>query len=834
MKTVLPSHQFDIRNFIDRLTPSKGKNRYICPSCQGNNLTIATETGEYKCWNGCECSDIRESVSPWAEVTGKSDRTRKFNSQTPAPIPEGTIELAKLPSPTLHPEKRKRGNWIEIEYRYSDTQWVSRVEKPNPEKPKGYEKRTIPYHINAEGEPTKGKGNTAWNPYRIDEVQAHGIGKWVLGGEGESCVEAGRFLELVSFTLQGSAWSEDNLTRAMLQCKTAGVAGVAYLPDNDGTGYKKARDMAAAAAKAQLPFIQLDPLALWSDMPEKGDIADWTRWGMEQGWNKEEFVRRLEEQFNAAADSAREQSKHIVHAAVDGKTSDPDERLKLELKELLKETDPIKRVRRRAEIASHYRLKIADIEQALKHLDERSKSRQPRRMGLDELFDLPQVGIEYVIPGMLPIGETALLVAGPKAGKSLLAYDAAFAVATGEDRFLGEQVKQGRVLIIQCDESVNTARGRLIKRGFRHEDAANVQFVDSFKITQLDLLEEWLESFRPTLVIVDSLRRINAGRELSENSAEFADAVYQLKELIARYNTAAILIHHTSKNQEAVGVDRVRGSSAIAGAVWGVWQLDHIVKPDPHNKRRMIVDPKDPTRILSIMARDVEGQRLKIELDPENNHWLTLGEVGVEEGEIKERKTHEDEILGLLKPIAPKALEASEINAKLNIGRGVYNCLHRLLAKGIIGSRPSTIDRRRTVYYYPKNDDGDTPPSLPPTPTDQNVIEYAETLTTQALENRSQIDHKSITKKTPKKPVNASKPELASAPEVDHRNRSQGGERGSAATDSPLAKGQWRMVRTNTGLREGKLIECLGDSWRVKVGMNNLVIPTSHIGNLTS
>jgi KaiC/GvpD/RAD55 family RecA-like ATPase len=523
-----------------------------------------------------------------------------------------------------------------------------------------------------------------------------------------------------------------------------------------------------------------------------------------------------------------------IHAAVDEKTGDPDERLKLELKELLKEADPIKRVRRRAEIASHYRLKIADIEQALKHLDERSKSRQPRRMGLDELFDLPQVGIEYVIPGMLPIGETALLVAGPKAGKSLLAYDAAFAVATGEDRFLGEQVKQGRVLIIQCDESVNTARGRLIKRGFRHEDAANVQFVDSFKITQLDLLEEWLESFRPTLVIVDSLRRINAGRELSENSAEFADAVYQLKELIARYNTAAILIHHTSKNQEAVGVDRVRGSSAIAGAVWGVWQLDHIVKPDPHNKRRMIVDPKDPTRILSIMARDVEGQRLKIELDPENNHWLTLGEVGVEEGEIKERKTHEDEILGLLKPIAPKALEASEINAKLNIGRGVYNCLHRLLAKGIIGSRPSTIDRRRTVYYYPKNDDGDTPPSLPPTPTDQNVIEYAETLTTQALENRSQIDHKSITKKTPKKPVNASKPEQASAPEVDHRNRSQGGERGSAATDSPLAKGQWRMVCTNTGLREGKLIECLGDSWRVKVGMNNLVIPTSHIGNLTS
>jgi len=483
-------------------------------------------------------------------------------------------------------------------------------------------------------------------------------------------------------------------------------------------------------------------------------------------WNR--FIRQLEAEIHAAVDSS-----------VDSST-DPDERLKLELRALLKETDPIKRLRRRAEIASHYRLKIADIEQALKHLDERSKSKQPRRMGLDELFDLPQVGIEYVIPGMLPVGETALLVASPKAGKSLLAYDAAFAVATGEDSFLGEPVKQGRVLIVQCDESMNTARGRLIKRGFRHEDAANVQFVDSFKITQLDLLEDWLESFRPTLVIVDSLRRISAGRELSENSAEFADAIYQLKELIARYNTAAILIHHASKNQEAVGVDRVRGSSAIAGAVWGVWQLDHILKPDPNNKKRKIIDPKDPTRILSIIARDVEGQRLKIELDPENNHWLTLGEVGVEASEINERKTHEDHILELLKPIAPTGLEASEINSQLNIGRGVYNCLHRLLAKGIIGSRPSATDRRRTVYYYPKNDLGDTPPSLSPTPTDPVVIEYAETLTEQGLDNRSQIDHKfdhkSITKNANIPSVDTSKQAPVTVSEVDHKNRSQGGE----------------------------------------------------------
>jgi putative DNA primase/helicase len=63
--------------------------------------------------------------------------------------------------------------------------------------------------------------------------------------------------------------------------------------------------MAEAAAKAQLPFILLDPTLVWSECPGKGDIADWVKWGMEQGWDKEEFVRRLEEQFSSAAERER-------------------------------------------------------------------------------------------------------------------------------------------------------------------------------------------------------------------------------------------------------------------------------------------------------------------------------------------------------------------------------------------------------------------------------------------------------------------------------------------------------------------------------------------------
>jgi len=427
------------------------------------------------------------------------------------------------------------------------------------------------------------------------------------------------------------------------------------------------------------------------------------------------------------------------------KTNDTKERLKLDVLALLKESDPVAYEVMRADIQSRYRLNGKGLERIIRSLSHQTKEAEVEDLGLDELFDLPCDNVEYVIPGMLPVGEAALLIANPKAGKSLLAYDAAFAVATGEDTFLGERCKQGKVLIVQCDESTGTAKGRLLKRGFRREDAPNVRFMHKFSITQLGALESKLETFRPTLVIIDSLRRINAGREVSENSAEFADNIYQLKELCAQYSAALLLIHHSNKNSEAVGVEKVRGSSAIAGATWGIWDLTQIPKPDPDNKKKLIIDPKDPTRILSIIARDVEGQRLQIELDPENNHWLNHGQQGISSEEVKEQKTHSAKVVELLESVAPVGLEASEINHRLGIGRGIYSILNRLLGQKVIGSRPSDKDRRRTVYFCSTvtHQPPDNPP--PPTVTVPTVIEYAEPIDISTIQSSITFDHNSIT-----------------------------------------------------------------------------------------
>lgn len=54
---------FDIRNFTDELTHVKGE-KYICPVCDNNNLSISKKNGAYQCWNGCQSKDIREAIAP--------------------------------------------------------------------------------------------------------------------------------------------------------------------------------------------------------------------------------------------------------------------------------------------------------------------------------------------------------------------------------------------------------------------------------------------------------------------------------------------------------------------------------------------------------------------------------------------------------------------------------------------------------------------------------------------------------------------------------------------------------------------------------------------------
>ncbi|GAX38955.1 AAA family ATPase [Nodularia sp. NIES-3585] len=443
-------------------------------------------------------------------------------------------------------------------------------------------------------------------------------------------------------------------------------------------------------------------------------------------WSKR--MKSLEREFRQELESRG--------IAVDPVGQDLDQKLKLDLLALTQESDPIKKIRRRAEICSYFRLSKSEVDDLLKHITRSNNQEELKTYTIDDLFDLESEGLTWVIPEMLPRGETVILAGSPKAGKSLLAIDSAFAIATGESHFLGENVATGKVLLVSCDESINSTKSKLIKRGFRRGDS--IEVLPQWTIDRLHELEKKIEDYRPDVVIVDSLKRITHGSQISENSAEFADNIYTLKELFAKYNCSGILIHHSNKNNEAMGVHKLRGSSAIAGAVWGTWQIDHIPKADPNNKKKLIIDPKDPVRVLSIFARDTEGQTLKIEFNPENNSWERMG---VEDDATE--LSYRERILSILgKNSHCDGLSGRQIMELLREdgNKSIYSELNRMVNKKLISCKPSTTDKRINIYSLPNSQQpefkgGDSPSPIPIVPS---ADYYPENLTTYSFDNSQQ------------------------------------------------------------------------------------------------
>jgi len=421
---------------------------------------------------------------------------------------------------------------------------------------------------------------------------------------------------------------------------------------------------------------------------------------------KEIKIEKIKETFNVKKDLWEKLTRMTRHEV-------EKIRLDLELKALLQTEDKLTQLLEMTTIAQRYRVSVATLKEALNLMKQKTLTPEFETESLDDLFNSGTQAIDYLIPGLLPKGESALLVAMPKVGKSLLGIDLAFAVATGEDYFLGESCKQGKVLLVSVDESKQSTSRKLLKRGFRVTDKDNIRIVTKFNIEQIGKLEKEIEDFRPSLVIIDSLKRITTGLEISENIAEFADNVYTISELCNRYGASCLLIHHSKKNNESTGVENARGSTAITGACGNVWVLDRIGKEDPNNKKKIIFDPRDPKRKLYCYSRDNEGKAFDLEFNPENNSWTLLGEMGMSEDEQHEQQTAKQRILTLLKinhAQNPEGVSGSFLHECLEMQRPgeiskgyLYVVLNRLVDDKIISSKPAPGDKRFTLYSLPDN-----------------------------------------------------------------------------------------------------------------------------------
>ena len=622
---------------------------------------------------------------------------KKSKQSATLPPIEGPVKLARFDViPTDRPHRQTNPSWIPkdaikagasnsqvtfIEYSYSPNQRVTRYEWPDATEPKGYDKTFTQSYRDKSGEWQPNKGNDPWPAYRKDEVIA--AKGWPLIVEGEEATDTARCeLGLKTITFQGSNWSEGAIAQVLVPLKQAGCPGIVILPDNDETGEGKGQKVLSVAAKIGLPALIVPMTYLHPECPEKGDIADWVKWGQSMGMTQDDFIKRLEAEIHAAVNRRSQLSQESETVA--DKPGDKVEQARIEIKKWLLENDPVAKALTRADLCRVYGIDRKTFDAIAVSLDESSDKPKAKRLKLSEFLALPTAGSPLLAPGIASMGVT--IVAGsPGAGKTTFAYDLAGAVLMG-DEFLGEvPARRGAVLFVTSDEQHQWGQDKLINRGIAgHVSDDEAQIMGDWDVSQWGDLETSIEDMRPALVIVDSFNAIHNDPNFDENSAQASQTIKKLERLSSKYCVPIVLIHHLGKSKDNKGVNKLRGSTAIAASASSILLLEG------EGTAKRLSQPK---------IRGSEPLNLTLEMDCENGRFRVTG------GNVTDDATKS--VLQRLKDFytaSPGLYEAIELQGYFpDIPRKqLTNGLNRLLGTVIHGKpvikRPSKLNPHFKVY----------------------------------------------------------------------------------------------------------------------------------------
>ena len=184
---------------------------------------------------------------------------------------------------------------------------------------------------------------------------------------------------------------------------------------------------------------------------------------------------------------------------------------------------------------------------------------EPEDVPIDELVKAYPTMRPVLIDGFLRLGETMNIIAPPKTGKSWLVTDLALSVAMGTDWF-GFQCERGRVLIIDNELHKETTADRVPKviraRGFDVAQVGPHLSVNNQrgKLKTIEYIGTKIEDYRKKgykLIVIDAFyRALPRGIDENDNGA-IADVYNMLDRYAQEIGCAFVLIHHTSKGNQA-------------------------------------------------------------------------------------------------------------------------------------------------------------------------------------------------------------------------------------------------------------------------------------------
>jgi len=174
---------------------------------------------------------------------------------------------SSLPKPRLKPGERIAAHYIYRDAEGNPVILKYRIERPDPESPKGYSKRFLQYSRNGNDWELGLDHAPEWRPlYRLPELLANKQAPIVFH-EGEKCVELA-----VKTGLRG-VHTTTLQSRGLDKVDFRPCRGreVFLVPDNDPTGRKWVAEIIEQLAKAGAAVVRLVRLPV----PEKGDVEQW-------------------------------------------------------------------------------------------------------------------------------------------------------------------------------------------------------------------------------------------------------------------------------------------------------------------------------------------------------------------------------------------------------------------------------------------------------------------------------------------------------------------------------------------------------------------------------
>ena len=230
----------------------------------------------------------------------------------------------------------------------------------------------------------------------------------------------------------------------------------------------------------------------------------------------------------------------------------------------------------------------------------------PQPIALDDLCQATFPPTDWIIQGLLPAGLT-LLAGKLRTGKSHLARQLAFSVATGQSALDKFPTARATVLYLGLDDIPR----RMVEHSQQQLQTCppphSFYWQNSWPLLAsggLDALETWLQQYPTTrLVVIDSFSHLHPPTHQSSNATVLAS----LKRIAASYHLSILLTYQIRQSNPHDPLSALAGNPAFASIP------DSILLLHP--------DYAKHTASIHFSGYDLETRTLTLAFDPNDSRW---------------------------------------------------------------------------------------------------------------------------------------------------------------------------------------------------------------------